>query len=487
MATFSPAQPFEWARTYNNGIAPSFMEFGRGVFQNGEGGYLVIGNTRYPDSTGVILKSPFMIIQTDENGYEVSKNFYCDSVGGIYNILRTGRDTIAVYGGRSLLLLNESGDSLNAFRVPTPDSSGGTSIFEVLSDSSYIFVTGQSHDSTGATYIHAVSENGDMLWSREYHFYGEVEDGVWPYAIYRLDSGDYLVFGLTLRTYRYWMAKVNSSGDTLWFKPQPMYIFTLLEREPNRLICLGSDRVCLMDTSGSCFWGFPLDFGAAGYTNTAVAHILPAYDGNYIICGQTDYSGNHYGFIAKMDSSGSILWTKRADIDGRPDCLRWTSYTEDSNYVCAGYSSVCFESPCESLDVCLVKFTDEGDIIRETDIIKPLSFALSAHPNSFNSAVTITIDGSVGAHGRAPSRVEIFDVNGRFISEISDHGPVGAERARPARQKMSGDKITTGDAGVAPTIRQYIWQPSESIGSGVYLVRATVGDESVSKRIVYLK
>jgi len=40
---------------------------------------------------------------------------------------------------------------------------------------------------------------------------------------------------------------------------------------------------------------------------------------------------------------------------------------------------------------------------------------------------------------------------------------------------------------------QVIWQPGESLGSGIYLVRAHFdrlsdrGDESVTKRVVYLK
>jgi len=64
--------------------------------------------------------------------------------------------------------------------------------------------------------------------------------------------------------------------------------------------------------------------------------------------------------------------------------------------------------------------------------------------------------------------VEIFDINGRIVYEI----PVGDAYMRPA-----------GGMYAAPTI----WKPEKSVGSGVYLVRAKIGDETVSKRIVYLK
>jgi len=99
----------------------------------------------------------------------------------------------------------------------------------------------------------------------------------------------------------------------------------------------------------------------------------------------------------------------------------------------------------------------------------PQNIDLSVYPNPFNSAVSIT----------APegAKIEIFDVNGRIVDNLS----VGSRPPSTASHKM------TGDAGVAPTIREYIWTPNDNIGSGIFLVRAKYADESISKRIVYLK
>jgi len=36
-------------------------------------------------------------------------------------------------------------------------------------------------------------------------------------------------------------------------------------------------------------------------------------------------------------------------------------------------------------------------------------------------------------------------------------------------------------------MRAFIWTPDESVTSGVYLVRATIGDRAVKKKVVYLK
>ena len=104
--------------------------------------------------------------------------------------------------------------------------------------------------------------------------------------------------------------------------------------------------------------------------------------------------------------------------------------------------------------------------------LKPLAFEISAHPNPFNSAVTISLDAPVGAIHELPLQIEIFDVNGRMVYEMT----VGDACMRPA-----------GGIHPAPTMHEYTWQPDESLGSGVYLVRAKIGDKDITKRVVYLK
>jgi hypothetical protein len=104
----------------------------------------------------------------------------------------------------------------------------------------------------------------------------------------------------------------------------------------------------------------------------------------------------------------------------------------------------------------------------------PQSFALSAHPNPFNSAVTIAIDGAGVCD--TPLRLEIYDVAGRCVRTL-----------RP-----SATSLEKGGTDIAPLHKggqggSYIWTPDPSLGSGVYLVRARLGEESITKRVVYLK
>ncbi len=105
--------------------------------------------------------------------------------------------------------------------------------------------------------------------------------------------------------------------------------------------------------------------------------------------------------------------------------------------------------------------------INENNYGLPVDFTIDAHPNPFNSAVSIA----------APegAQIEIFDLNGRRIDVIPDPDRESRGAAKNLDSRFHGNDRTV------------VWQPSDNITSGVYLVRAKIGDESVTKRVVYLK
>jgi len=94
------------------------------------------------------------------------------------------------------------------------------------------------------------------------------------------------------------------------------------------------------------------------------------------------------------------------------------------------------------------------------EIHMPESPAIFAYPNPFNAAVTITAP--------AGAEIKVFDINGRRVATPSFVLP------------LNKGEMSEGQ-------REFIWQASPSIGSGVYLVRATVGEKEITKRVVYLK
>jgi len=107
---------------------------------------------------------------------------------------------------------------------------------------------------------------------------------------------------------------------------------------------------------------------------------------------------------------------------------------------------------------------------------RPSTMSISAHPNPFNGNCRLIIDDL----GLGIDAIEIFDVAGRVVANI----PVGeGPRAFP----LDGNAKNGSTQGPSPTTRELLWQPAPSLPSGAYLVKANVGEQSITKRVVYLK
>jgi len=103
----------------------------------------------------------------------------------------------------------------------------------------------------------------------------------------------------------------------------------------------------------------------------------------------------------------------------------------------------------------------------------PSELSISAFPNPFNGNCRLQIDDC----GLGIDAIEVFDINGRRVAEIIPPDPPFTRGEEEGKSPLS-----KGDLG------GLIWQPDESLGSGVYLVRARLNnDETATKHIVYLK
>ena len=123
----------------------------------------------------------------------------------------------------------------------------------------------------------------------------------------------------------------------------------------------------------------------------------------------------------------------------------------------------------------ILPLSSELRISERSIATKPNDFSLRAYPNPFNSAVRISLDfGSKSAKALSTSppsacRVEIYDINGRRVAEISVNGSESAKA------------LSTNASGACR------WQPDAAIGSGVYFVRAHFNDATASRRILYIR
>jgi len=121
--------------------------------------------------------------------------------------------------------------------------------------------------------------------------------------------------------------------------------------------------------------------------------------------------------------------------------------------------------------------------MKSTIIIALLLLAtLSTYPNPFNSSVTIALDCHSRENGNPEGvSVEIYDVNGRCVDVIARRATPDEAISQTTGTDCRALRARNDNAGV------FVWQPAPSLGSGVYLIRTTSDDKSVSRRVVYLK
>jgi hypothetical protein len=98
----------------------------------------------------------------------------------------------------------------------------------------------------------------------------------------------------------------------------------------------------------------------------------------------------------------------------------------------------------------------------------PEDVGIIVFPNPFNSSCKIS----------APvnAEIEIYDISGKRVAT-----PCGADAPLSPLSRGTDTNAKHEGQGV------YIWQPSPSVPSGVYLVRAIMGNETAIRRVVYLK
>ena len=276
-----------------------------------------------------------------------------------------------------------------------------------------------------------------------------------------------------------WVVKLNPSGDIVWQKclggSDDDGASSIQQTSDGGFIVAGCTWSNDGDVSGNHggpdFWVVKLNSSGdiiwqkclGGSDDDGASSIQQTSDGGFIVTGSTgsndgDVSGNHSNWdywVVKLNSSGRIEWQKclgGSDFDDTYSIQQ----TSDGGFIVAGYT----ESNDGDVsgnhgrtDYWVVKLSPSG--VSE-NVIVPEQFKLSVFPNPFNSSCTIT----------APSgaKIKIYDLQGKLISK-------GIQSFSESQGK-----------------RTLIWQPDETIRSGVYFVKATMENgRKKLKRVVLVK
>jgi len=193
-------------------------------------------------------------------------------------------------------------------------------------------------------------------------------------------------------------------------------------------------------------------------------------DGYLLVWADSDPEQGDLHTSFKLDADGEELAIFAPDFygNGLCDSVSWLDMPTDSSWGRYPNGSATWQ-------ICQV-ITPEAEnvwpVFVEEAGVMPIELSLSAYPNPFNGNCRLQIDDL----GLGVEAIEVFDVNGRLVTEIPTNDPVGDGSPVPS---------VSGRGDRAPT--KIVWQPDESLGSGVYLVRAKSGETITAKRVVYLK
>jgi len=433
-------------------------------------GYVVAGRTY----SFMYYRPEFYVLEISSSGDIIWQNTY--SEGYAYSIEKTDDDCYISAGylrippetgvHHYLVKINRDGDSLWTGRYRDTHYQGFSRAIQT-SDGGYIAVWYHEPDGGMDFYVVRTDSIGDTIWTK---VLGDslndsansiIESSEEEYIIVGTSSCDGCDVGL-------W--KIDSLGDSIWTKfyggPGNDYGYFIDTTADGHLVITGTTSIYTggimqdvyflkINDDGDTLWTRKI----GGEDESDIGRcVRPTSDGGYIIVGYT-YS---YGigtpessnvYLVKTDSEGYVEWEQTYGGPGE-DKGYSVSQTDDGGYIIAGV----YDQGAHT-DVYLIKTDSLGyvDWIREPGM-KPEEISLNVYPNPFNSSCQITVD--VGAFRETPLQIEIFDLRGNLV---------GALNLTPLQNNTA------------------IWQPDEEIGSGIYLVRAKVGEKTTMKKIVFLR
>jgi hypothetical protein len=515
-------------------------DFGYSVVQTTDGGYAVVGHTEsfgagsYDlflvkfDSAGSMEWAKavggtgsdlgWSVVQTTDGGY---------AVAGHTSNFGAGRDDLFI------VKFDSTGSVEWAKAVGGTECDRGYSIVRTT-DGGYA-VTGYTK-SFGAgdedLFFVKLSSSGSVQWSRAIGG----TDYDYGYSVVQTSDGGYAVAGYTesfgAGTYALFIVKFSSTGSMEWAKAVggtgSDIGYSVVQTTDGGYAVVGYTRsfgagycdlfLVKLSSSGSLEWAKAVGGGNHDFGYS----VIQTTDGGCAVVGYTKSfgAGSEDLFLLKFSSTGSVEWARTVGGSDSDHYGRSVVQTTDGGYAMVGgtnsfgagsndlllvkfdrYGNTCIGSeafptvmdvspsvdsvsptvtiPPISISGVTPTVTDVEPTVTVicTDISEPLtkliSFELTVSPNPFNSSCAITT--------HTGATVEIYDLQGRLVwNKPSDSDNVGAtsliKGGKPDEVPINKGDVAKRQGVSASTKGVYIWQPEESISSGVYLVRATTDD-----------
>jgi hypothetical protein len=218
----------------------------------------------------------------------------------------------------------------------------------------------------------------------------------------------------------------------------------------------------------------------------------PFHPDFYTSFGSESYLNGHYWSVAEMVYQEPYLYAgwRIYDISDYPETDTLVGYAAGAPWGLEVLGKYIYRWTASSFVILEFFEWDSslGLLEQPEDQEKPRDIFLSVFPNPFNSSCKISApDGA---------KISIFDIAGKrvFTAPISQSSVIARSSALRDDEAISneyGNQIATSHAKTRGTRNdndtETIWSPAPSLPSGVYLVRAKIGNSETTKRVVYLK
>ncbi|MDI6839472.1 MAG: T9SS type A sorting domain-containing protein [bacterium] len=463
-----------WEKTYGG----TKDECGRAVKQTTDGGYIIAGYTR---SYGAGFYDVYLIKTNSAGDTSWTRTYGGADFDFGWSVIQTTTGEYITVGE----LYNESTKD-DIYLIKT-GSAGNTSWTRTYGGTEYD--EGRSVDTTSGGYIIAgytksfgigtpdyynvylikTNSDGDTIWTRTYGGSGSDRG----YSVKQTSDGGYIIAGATnsygASGYNVYLIKTDSDGNTSWEK-----VFGGDGNDHGRSVAQTSDGGYIIagytDSYGAGYDVYLIKTNSAGDTTWTRTYggsgddrgysVVQTTDGGYIIAGCTKSFGigtpdSSNVYLIKTKPNGDTSWTRTYGGTGN-DYGYSVAQTLDGGYIITGEKAQ--PGGTTEGDVYLIK-VDDGSGVAEESVFEPNKsgcFSLNIVPTVGTSNFKISYYIPNGC-GRVT--LQIYDVTGRVV------------RLFPLTT-VSWDG--TDSAG-------------EDVDSGVYFCQLTVGDRSITKKMIVMR
>ncbi len=460
VAKFTSDGVVSWAKAYGG----EYYDVGNSIIETTDGGLLIAGNS---ENFGMPYNGMFLMKLSSAGAMEWAKGVQASYYEYGYSALQTtdGGYVIAGQTGSHgaggddfyLVKFTSAGDLVWAKAFGASEDDFLTKAIATSDGGIAIVGYTDSYGTTGNGIIVAkLTPTYSIAWAKVLSSPGRDFGS----NIVQTSDGGYAISGYTdgygAGSNEILIAKLSPSGDLEWASSlggtEGDYGNDVYQSSDGALLIVGTtesfgsgeDDVLLarFSSTGAFEWANV----AGGYNDDSGISIEGTSDGGSAVGGYSD-AGSDELCLIKYDASGENCMSSAISptVVDLTDSLAVESATLTEEAVSRPILDV-----GDSVEVVTATLTDTMlcDNIGISDEIRmPGELFISAYPNPFNASVAISTP--------ADAKVDIFDIHGKHIADFKGGN--------------------------------YIWHPQESVGSGIYLVRAALDDVETVERIIYLK